>query len=71
MATATVTTKKTVRSKRSSKEKAKPMTKLEMVQKMLADQKIIGEALEKGIPLTELEKTYGYKFARLRPLNHR
>lgn len=65
MPSANVNTKKAVRSKRKSKAKAKPMTKLEMVQKMLADQKIIGEALEKGIPLTELEKTHGYKFARL------
>lgn len=51
----------------SSKRKAKvkPMTKLEMVQKMLNDQKIIGEALQNGIPLKELEKTHGFKFARL------
>ena len=70
MATATVTTKKTVRSKRSSKEKAKPMTKLEMVQKMLADQKIIRDAIQQGVSLKELEKTHGFKFARLRPLNH-
>ncbi len=55
--------KKTVRSQR--KPKAKPMTKLEMVQKMLADQKIIGDALQQGISLKQLEKTHGYRFARL------
>ncbi len=64
MPSANVTTKKTVRSKRS-KPKVKPMTKLQMVQKMLADQKIIGEALQQGIPLKQLEKTHGYRFARL------
>jgi hypothetical protein len=63
MPSATVKAKKTVRSKR--KPKAKPMTRLEMVQKMLADQKIIGEALQKGISLKQLEKSHGYKFARL------
>ncbi len=55
--------KKSVRPKR--RPKAKPMTRLEMVQKMLADQKIIGEALQKGISLKQLEKSHGYKFARL------
>jgi hypothetical protein len=63
MASAIVKPKKSVRAKR--RPKAKPMTKFEMVQKMLADQKIIGEALQKGIPLEQLEKTHGYKFARL------
>lgn len=52
-----------MRSKRSNK--ANPMTRLEMVQKMLADPKIIGEALQKGISLKLLEKSHGYKFARL------
>ncbi|CAN5295017.1 hypothetical protein BH20BAC1_BH20BAC1_09980 [soil metagenome] len=59
----TDTKKKTIRSKRSSK--AKPMTKVEMFQKMLDDQKIIREALQNGIPLKELEKTHGFKFATL------
>ena len=63
MATAIVKPKKSVRAKR--RPKAKPMTRLEMVQKMLADQKIIGEALQKGISLKQLEKSHGYKFARL------
>ena len=58
-----VKAKKTERSKR--RPKAKPMTRLEMVQKMLADQKIIGEALQKGISLKQLEKSHGYHFARL------
>jgi len=65
MPAANVNTKKAVRSKRKSKAKAKPMTKLEMVQKMLADQKIIREAIQNGIPLKELEKTHGFKFATL------
>jgi hypothetical protein len=63
MASVIVKPKKSVRAKR--RPKAKPMTKLEMVQKMLADQKIIGKALEKGISLKQLEKSHGYKFARL------
>jgi hypothetical protein len=44
------------------------MTKLEMVQKMLADQKTIREAIQNGIPLTELEKSHGFKFATLPPV---
>ena len=63
MPSATVPKKKTMRSKRSSKVKS--MTKLEMVQKMLNDQKIIREAIQNGIPLKELEKTHGLKFATL------
>jgi hypothetical protein len=63
MLSTNIKTRKTVRSKRSSK--AKPMTKLEMVQKMLADQKIIREAIQNNIPLKELEKKHGYKFATL------
>jgi hypothetical protein len=58
-----VKTKNTVRSKR--RPKATPMTKLEMVQKMLADQKIIREAIQNGIPLKELKKTHGLTFATL------
>jgi hypothetical protein len=61
MATVIVKPKKSVR----RRPKTKPMTKLEMVQKMLADQKIIREALQNGIPLEQLEKTHGFKFARL------
>jgi hypothetical protein len=63
MATAIVKANKTVRSKR--RPKAKPLTRLEMVQKMLADQKTIREALQNGIPLEQLEKTHGFKFAIL------
>ena len=63
MATTIVKPKKTVRSKR--RPNAKPMTKLEMVQKMLADQKIIREAIQNGIPLKELKKTHGLTFATL------
>ena len=59
MPSATVKTKKTVRSKR------KPMTKLEMVQKMLADQKFIHEAIQNGVSFEELEQKHGFKFARL------
>ena len=63
MPLATDTKKKTIRSRRSSK--TKPMTKVEMFQKMIDDQKIIREALQNGIPLKELEKTHGLKFATL------
>lgn len=50
------------------KPKGKAMTKAEMVQKMLADQKIIREAIQNGIPLKELQKKYGFKFASLPPV---
>ena len=50
------------------KPKAKVMTKAEMVQKMLADQKIIREAMQNGTPLKELQKKYGFKFASLPPV---
>ena len=63
MSSVAVKSKKVVRASR--KPKTNPMTKLEMVQKMLADQKIIGDALQKGISLEQLEKTHGFKFARL------
>ncbi len=57
----TDTKKKTIRSKRSSK--AKPLTKVEMFQKMLDDQKIIREAIQNGVTFQELKDKYGYKFA--------
>ena len=63
MPSATVPKKKTLRSKRSSK--AKPMTKLEMVQKMLADQKFIREAIQGGVTFEELRDKHGYKFATI------
>ncbi len=50
--------------------KAVPMTKAEMVQKMLADQKIIREAIQNGISLKQLEKTHGFKFATLPPIKN-
>ena len=57
----TDTKKKTIRSKRSSK--GKPLTKVEMFQKMLDDQKIIREAIQNGVTFQELKDKYGYKFA--------
>jgi hypothetical protein len=65
MGTAARKPKSVVRSRRRSKVKS--MTKAEMVQKMLADQKIIREAIQNGISLKELEKTHGFKFATLPP----
>lgn len=61
-------TKSVVRSDRKSK--AKPMTKAEMIQKILADQKIIREAIQNGISLKEFEKTHGFKFATLPPVKN-
>jgi hypothetical protein len=61
--------KPVVRSRRKPKSKA--MTKAEMVQKMLADQKLIREAIQNGIPLKELEKKHGLKFATLPPVKNR
>lgn len=63
MPLATVKTKKTVHSKRSPN--AKPMTRLEMVQKMLADQKFIHNSIQSGVSFEELEQKNGFKFARL------
>lgn len=39
------------------------MTKAEMCQKILANQKFIRETKQKGINFQELRKKYGYKFA--------
>lgn len=50
---------------KNTNAKIKPLSKEELVKKMLKDQKIIREALQKGISLKELEKTHGFKFARL------
>lgn len=61
MASAIVKPKKSVRSKR--RPKAMPITRLEMVQKMLADQKFIREAIQSGVTFQELKDKYGYKFA--------
>ena len=61
MASAIVKPKKSVRAKR--KPKVKPMTRLEMVQKMLADQKFIRDAIQNGVTFQELKDKYGYKFA--------
>ncbi len=53
--------KSVIRSRR--KPAAKPMTKAEMIQKMLADQKFIREAIQSGVSFKELRDKYGYKFA--------
>ena len=63
MAGAINKSKSVIRSRR--KAVAKPMTKAEMIQKMLADQKIIREAMQNGISLKDLQKKYGFKFASL------
>ena len=57
MPSVSVKAKKTVRTKRRAK--AKPMTKLEMVQKMLADQKFIREAIQSGISFEEGSRVIG------------
>ncbi len=61
MATAIVKVKKTVRSKRTPK--AKPMTNVEIFQKIIADQKFIRDAIQSGVTFQELKDKYGYKFA--------
>jgi hypothetical protein len=55
---------------RKKKSNIKRMTRTEAVTKMLADQKIIRDAVEKGIPLKELQKKHGFKFAPLRPVKN-
>jgi hypothetical protein len=49
----------------------KTMTGKEMVEKMLADQKIICHAIQNDISLTQLEKTHGFKFAPLSAINNK
>ena len=56
-------TKSAVRSKRRAK--AKPMTNVEILQRMMADQKFIREAIQSGVTFEELEQKNGFKFARL------
>lgn len=41
----------------------KAMTKAEMFQKIIADQKFLEEARQKGISYQELSEKYGYSFA--------
>jgi hypothetical protein len=50
--------------------KAAPMTKVEMVRKMLADQQAIREAIQNGIDLKELKNTHGLSFAPLPTIKH-
>ena len=45
------------------RRKTEPLTKVEMFQKMLADQKFIREAIQSGVTFEELRDKYGYKFA--------
>jgi hypothetical protein len=52
-------------SKKAGQKKAVkpvPMTKADMVRKMLADQQFIREARQKGISFQELREKYGYQF---------
>lgn len=60
MSSAIDSRKKTVGYKPRSKPK--PMTKVEMFQKMLDDQKFIREAIQNGVSFQELKDKYGYKF---------
>ena len=61
MPSVTVKAKKTVRPKR--RPKAKPMTNVEIFQKIIADQKFIRDAIQSGVTFQELKDKYGYKFA--------
>ncbi len=42
---------------------SKKMTKAEIFQKIIADQKFLEEARQKGISYQELREKYGYSFA--------
>lgn len=55
-------------SKQKADKPIKQMAKAEMFQKILADQKIIREALQNGVSLKELEQKHGFKFARLQDI---
>ncbi|MEO7532744.1 MAG: hypothetical protein ABIU30_02795 [Ferruginibacter sp.] len=61
MPSANIKTKKTVRAKR--RPKAKPMTNIEIFQKIIADQQFIRESIQGGVTFQELKDKYGYKFA--------
>jgi len=63
MLSATNTPKKKVHFRRRAK--IKPLTKVELFKKMLANQKIIREAIQNGTSLEQLEKEHGFTFARL------
>ena len=63
MPSANVNTKKAVHTKRKAKAKAKPMTNIEIFQKIIADQKFIRESIQSGVTFQELKDKYGYKFA--------
>jgi hypothetical protein len=66
MASIIASSKKPVAKKRAVK--SVPMTKAEMVRKMLADQQVIREAIQNGIDLKELKHTHGISFAPLPPI---
>ena len=57
-------TKKRKRAECSS-HKPQPMTKAEMLQKMIKDQETIRTALQNGLTLKELQEKHGFKFATL------
>ena len=54
--------------KESSNKHSKPMTKAEIFQKIIADQKFLEEARRKGISYQELREKYGYSFATVKNL---
>jgi hypothetical protein len=54
---------KPIRSKRTPK--VKPLTKFEMLQKMIADQKLIRECIQQGMTPNEITKKYGFRFATI------
>ncbi|HMR84072.1 MAG TPA: hypothetical protein PKE30_13110 [Niabella sp.] len=45
--------------------KPQPMTKAEMLQKMIKDQETIRTALQNGLTLKELQGKHGFEFATL------
>ncbi len=42
--------------------KVKPMTKYEMLQKMIADQQLIRECRKKGMTYQQISTQYGFQF---------
>ena len=49
--------------KEATNKHSKAMTKAEIFQKIIADQKFLEEARQKGISYQELREKYGYSFA--------
>lgn len=51
--------------KKEKHSRPKPMSKADVFQKIVADQKFLEKARQKGISYQELREKYGYSFATI------